>query len=169
MTRMKTTRRQFIAAAAAIGANLAFAARARPSAARWIERNDLFPQGVASGDPHPDSVILWTRRPPYEGDSPGPLMVEVAEDRTFRRVVARSSVQALAEADWTVRVLAAGLKASSEYFFRFIGADGSGSRIGRTLTAPDRDDVRPVRFAFASCQMVPAGACNAYRRMIYED
>ncbi|MBK6838976.1 MAG: PhoD-like phosphatase N-terminal domain-containing protein [Bacteroidetes bacterium] len=30
------------------------------------ERRDLFPQGVASGDPTANSVILWTRRPPVK-------------------------------------------------------------------------------------------------------
>jgi len=28
----------------------------------WLERRDLFPQGVASGDPDSHSVLLWTRR-----------------------------------------------------------------------------------------------------------
>jgi alkaline phosphatase D len=47
--------------------------------------------------------------------------------------------------------------------------DGSGSRIGRTITAPDPNDSRPVRFVFVSCQNANQGAQNAYRRMIYED
>ena len=41
--------------------------------------------------------------------------------------------------------------------------------MGRTLTAPADHDSRPVRFAFVSCQDVTQGACNAYRRMKYED
>jgi alkaline phosphatase D len=141
----------------------------RPSTLRWTERRERFPQGVASGDPHPDSVILWTRCPPAAGKPPRTLTVEVAEDASFSRVVATSEARPLQESDWTVRILAAGLRPSREYFFRFTDQDGLGSRIGRTLTAPAPDDPRPVRFAFASCQMVPAGACNAYRRMIFED
>lgn len=167
---LRLDRRRFTALAAALGAELALGrARASASTVAWKERRDLFPQGVASGDPHPDSVILWTRRPPAEGKAPGAIQLEVAEDEAFRRVVARSAAHPIAEADWTVRVLAAGLKPGREYFYRFSDADGSGSRIGRTLTAPDVKDPRPVRFAFVSCQMVPAGACNAYRRMIFED
>ena len=57
----------------------------------------------------------------------------------------------------------------SVYWYRFTDADGFGSRIGRTLTAPSDDDPRPVRFAFVSCQNVNQGAQNAYRRMIFED
>jgi alkaline phosphatase D len=166
---MTVSRRRFVTQAAAIGAMLATSARARPSALRWSERNDLFPQGVASGDPEPDSVILWTRRPPHAGVLPGPLTFEIAKDPAFRGVVATSVVQPRADADWTVRVLAGGLEPGLEYFYRFADRDGGGSRIGRTLTAPAPEDPRPARFAFASCQMVPAGACNAYRRMIHDD
>ena len=48
------SRRRFIAAAAALGASTAWA-RARPtrSRARWREQRDLYPEGVASGDPQP--------------------------------------------------------------------------------------------------------------------
>src|SRR5690348_12054806 len=66
--RHATTRRQFLAQAAAIGAALAFGRGCEhvPGVAR-AERRDLFPQGVASGDPAPGSVILWTRRVPDAG------------------------------------------------------------------------------------------------------
>jgi hypothetical protein len=55
----------------------------------WRERRDLYPEGVASGDPDPHSVILWTRRP-FDGGSAQLLTVEVAEDEAFRRVVAHA-------------------------------------------------------------------------------
>jgi alkaline phosphatase D len=72
-------------------------------------------------------------------------------------------------ADWTCRVLVGGLKPSRVYWYRFSDPDGNGSRIGRTITAPNDDDPRPVNFAFVSCQDVNEGKLNAYRRMIYED
>lgn len=37
----------------------------------WRERRDLYPQGVASGDPRPESVILWIRRPPSQDSNAG--------------------------------------------------------------------------------------------------
>src|SRR5690348_17978505 len=61
------------------------------------------------------------------------------------------------------------MRPASEYWYRFTDEDGNGSRIGRTRTAPRRDDPRPARFAFVSCQDVCEGALNAYRRMIWED
>jgi len=163
-------RRRFLGAAAAVGASAAWGgARAAPSKLRWMERRDLFPEGVASGDPQGDSVILWTRRPPAAGEAPPRLTVEVAEDKGFQRVVATAPAAATADSDWTSRVLVGGLKPSREYWYRFVGADGLGSRIGRTTTAPALDDPREVRFAFVSCQNANQGAMNAYRRMIFED
>jgi len=168
--RHATTRRQFLAQAAAIGAALAFGRGCEhvPGIAR-AERRDLFPQGVASGDPAPGSVILWTRRVPDAGAAAHHLAVEVARDASFADIVARGDVSVTAATDWTCRFLAAGLEPSREYWYRFIDEAGHMSRVGRTLTAPADTDDRPVRFAFVSCQDVTQGACNAYRRMIHED
>ena len=163
------SRREFIAISAAIGASLAWSSgQARASRVKWTERRDLYPEGVASGDPAHDSVILWTRRP-YDGRDRAELLVEVAEDPAFKRVVSATPVTVLAEADWTCRVLAAGLKPARTYWYRFTDSEGFGSRIGRTITAPADDDPRPVRFAFVSCQTINEGALNGYRRMIWED
>src|SRR5690348_5344297 len=140
-------RRQFVALAAALGASAAWtSARARPSRFKWTERRDLFPQGVASGDPQADSVILWTRRPPVEagpdgivlnrdGAPPGSfdkimsydLTLEVAEDSAFQKIVATALANASRQNGWTTRVLVGGLKPSREYWYRFVGADGGGS------------------------------------------
>lgn len=166
----RTTRRGVLGQAAAVGAALAFGAScAHAPAGERVERRDLYPHGVASGDPLADSVILWTRRRPDAGATAHRLMVEVAGDEAFARVVARGDVEVSAATDWTCRFLAAGLKPAREYWYRFADEAGQMSRVGRTLTAPAADDDRPVRFAFASCQDITCGAMNAYRRMIYED
>ncbi|MFL6847759.1 MAG: alkaline phosphatase D family protein [Sphingomicrobium sp.] len=165
---MTLSRRQFIQAAAAIGATLAWSGAARSSRVPWREARALFPEGVASGDPDPSSVILWTRRPFASGDRQL-LTVEVAEDEAFRRVVAQASAPVSAAADWTTRVLVGGLRPARVYWYRFTDADGNGSRVGRTITAPAANDPRPVNFAFVSCQDVNEGKLNAYRRMIFED
>src|ERR1700723_4054765 len=97
------------------------------------------------------------------------LNVEVAEDEAFQHVVATASAPISADADWTCRVLVGGLKPAKLYWYRFTDADGNGSRVARTITAPAEADARPVRFAFISCQNANQGAQNAYRRMIFED
>jgi alkaline phosphatase D len=165
---MTLSRREFIRTAAALGASLAWAGHARASRTRWQERRELFPEGVASGDPDPHSVILWTRRPFDQGER-HLLTVEVAEDEDFRRVVARARAPVSAVSDWTARVLVGRLEPARVHWYRFTDAEGNGSRVGRTITAPLPDDPRPVSFAFVSCQDVNEGKLNAYRRMIFED
>ena len=164
------SRRSLLKQAAALGAALAFgqSCASTPAGPR-TERRDLYPQGVASGDPAPESVILWTRRAPEEGASSHRLMVEVASDEAFSRIVARGDVEVSAATDWTCRFLAAGLRPAREYWYRFVDEAGNTSRVGRTLTAPTANDDRPVQFAFVSCQDPTNSALNAYRRMIYED
>ncbi len=165
---MKTSRRSFLKAAAAIGAALAWVGPARASRVQWQERRDLYPQGVASGDPDPHSVILWTRRP-FDGGGRRILLLEVAEDDQFKKVIAQSKVPVSSEEDWTARVMLGGLKRARVYWYRFTDADGNGSRVGRTITAPLPGDPRSVNFAFVSCQDINEGKLNAYRRMMYED
>ncbi len=169
------TRRSFLAMATAMGATAAWGdSFGTKSRVAWRERRDVFPEGVASGDPDSHSVILWTRRKPSAESHDSEtydlkLNVEVAEDEMFTRVVATAAAPVSAASDWTCRVLVGGLKPSRVYWYRFTDPEGSGSRVGRTITAPDIDDPRPVRFVFVSCQNANDGAQNAYRRMIFED
>jgi alkaline phosphatase D len=169
------SRRSFLAMAAAMGATAAWGNPfSKKSQIVWRERRDLFPEGVASGDPDSNSVLLWTRRPPTGKDLAAKLEVvklnvEVAEDETFTRVVATAAASAFSASDWTCRVLVGGLKPSRVYWYRFTDPEGFGSRVGRTITAPAIDDARPVHFVFVSCQNSNQGAQNAYRRMIFED
>src|SRR5690606_41679210 len=94
-------RREFLAAAAAsFGAALVFAGPVSAGSRAVRPAPERFPQGVASGDPQPDSVILWTRRPPVAGRDGGALTVEAAEDEGVRRVVAAASATPRAAADW---------------------------------------------------------------------
>jgi alkaline phosphatase D len=165
---MKTDRRAFILSAAAIGATAAWSRPARASTTNWRERRDLYPEGVASGDPDSHSVILWTRRPHDDGEAHA-LTVEVAADEGFRTVVSDAHLMVVAASDWTARVVVGGLEPATTYWYRFTDVEGNGSRIGRTRTAPADEDQRPVSFAFVSCQDINEGALNAYRRMIFED
>src|SRR5690242_10883097 len=165
---MNMSRRSFIQAAAAMGASFAWAGKTAASSANWREARQIFPEGVASGDPDEHSVLLWTRRP-FESGGRQLLTVEVAGDENFRKVIAQAVTPVSADSDWTTRVLVGGLKPAHTYWYRFSDAQGNGSRLGRTRTAPLPNDARPVNFAFVSCQDVNEGKLNAYRRMIFED
>jgi len=160
-------RRAFIVAAASWGAAAAWGwPEPRRSQTAWRERRELFPEGVASGDPDSNSVLFWTRYP--SSGKQAQLTLEVAEDELFERVTASAPVTVSAEADWTCRVLVGGLKPARVYWYRFSDSDGNGSRIGRTVTAPDNDDSRSVRFAFVSCQNSYASARRARRTKAFQ-
>ncbi len=143
------TRRSFLAMAAAMGATAAWG---RPfgtkSRIAWRERRDLFPEGVASGDPDSNSVLLWTRRPPANETQTLKLNVEVAEDEMFAHVVATAPAPISAASDWTCRVLVGGLKPSRIYWYRFTDSEGFGSRVGRTITAPGGGRCDPRSLCF---------------------
>jgi alkaline phosphatase D len=166
-----TTRREFLVTATALGCALALGTGCtpRPAAIAWREQRDAYPQGVASGDPAPDSVILWTRRAPATPESVHTLQVDVASDPDFAHIVANGVTEVRADSDWTCRFLAIGLEPRREYWYRFTDETGAGSRIGRTLTAPAADDEHAARFAFVSCQDPTQGGLNAWRKMIHED
>ncbi len=124
-----------------------------------------FALGVASGFPRPDGMVLWTRL-----TGPGlPVRVavrwEVAEDESFRRVVATGTE--VAEADWAHSVHAepAGLAPGRWYAYRFT-ALGDRSQAGRTRTAPAPGDAAPLAFAIASCQRLEHGHFAAWRDIV---
>jgi alkaline phosphatase D len=165
---MSISRRSFLKSAAAMVATLAWGGAAQGSRVQWQERRELYPQGVASGDPDHHSVILWTRRP-FETGTRELLTVEVAEDEAFERVIAHAQAPVSSASDWTTRVLVGGLRPARTYWYRFTDSAGNGSRVGRTITAPKPNDRRTVNFAFVSCQDINEGKLNAFRRMIHED
>src|SRR4029079_3811053 len=115
---MTLSRREFIQLAAAMGASLAWSGRVSAARTNWREARNLYPEGVASGDPDPSSVILWTRRP-YDSGARQSLTGEVAEDEHFRRVVAHAPAPVSAASGWTTRVLVGGLKPAHIYWYRF--------------------------------------------------
>ncbi|HEY0163223.1 MAG TPA: alkaline phosphatase D family protein, partial [Edaphobacter sp.] len=137
---------------------------------------DPFTVGVASGDPAPDGVVLWTR---LTSDTPVgvneipqvaiPVSWEVATDESMRHIVQHGSAVATPELGHSVHVEVAGLKPSSDYFYRF-HCGGSTSRVGKTRTAP-AFDAHPdhVRFGFASCQHYEDGYYTVHREMANAD
>jgi alkaline phosphatase D len=159
------TRRTVVAAGAAL-LPLATARRARAA------DGPVFVHGVASGDPLPDGVLLWTRVTPTPDATPGsglgaPAEVswEVAEDRSFTRVVASGRVTATAGADHTVKADVRGLRPATEYHYRF-SAGGVLSPAGRTRTAPAEGAAADrVRFGVVSCSHYESGFFSAYRHL----
>lgn len=117
-----------------------------------------FTHGVASGEPGPDSVLLWTR---YVDTQDVRLRVEIAEDTGFRRLAGGGEVMAEADRDHTARITLAGLEPGRWYYYRFIAPDGTLSPVGRTRTLPVGAVAR-FGIGLFSCSNLPFGWFNAY-------
>jgi alkaline phosphatase D len=121
--------------------------------------------GVASGDPLPDAVLIWTRPDPeVTGSEPHTLTWEMSEDNAFLQVVASGTITVDQSTDHCARVDVTGLLPSQFYYYRFTAEDGSHSAIGRTRTAPS-GAVEQLKLAVASCSSIYSGYFNAYARI----
>ena len=117
-----------------------------------------FTHGVASGEPGPHQVLLWTR---YVSDQETTLKWEVAEDAEFARVAAQGDCTASPANDCCTKAWAKGLKPGQWYHYRFISPAGEVSLIGRTRTLPV-GKVPSFKIAVFSCSNYGFGWFNAY-------
>ncbi|MFG2812186.1 alkaline phosphatase D family protein [Streptomyces sp. NPDC048410] len=164
------SRRTVVKAAAATAVLAGPLAAALP--ARAATAAPVFRHGVASGDPLPDGVLLWTRVTPVPEALPGSgigpdteVGWTVARDKAFTDVVATGSTTATAAADHTVKADIRGLQPGTDYWFRFTSG-GADSPVARTRTAPAADAAVPgLRFGVVSCANWEAGYFSPYRHL----
>lgn len=175
-------RRQLFRQLSRVAATLAWqqlfapVAQAQVELQPWTTQANVFTLGVASGEPRPNSVVIWTRLAPLplmpDGGMPArpiPVIWEVAHDEQFFRIARSGTVHALPERIHALHLEVEGLQPGREYFYRFIAA-GHVSPLGRTRTAP-APDARPerLRMALASCQHYEAGHFTLHREMAKAD
>jgi alkaline phosphatase D len=136
-----------------------------------------FTLGVASGDPTPDGVVLWTRlaTDPLAPDGLGGLggrrtQVEwqVARDDRFAHVVAAGSTWTGPERGHAVHVEVGGLAPGRPYAYRF-RAGGAVSPAGRTRTTPPPGALTALTMCVASCAQYEHGFHTAYRRLAEDE
>ncbi|NIZ91884.1 alkaline phosphatase [Kineosporiaceae bacterium B12] len=167
-------RRAVLGGGAVLGAGL-LTSGAAPSLS-----GDPFTLGVASGEPTPDGVVLWTRLAlePYARDGRGGMpdravevQWELSEDPLFRRRVRRGRASARPELGHSVHVELSGLRPGTEYSYRF-KVDGRTQHVsptGLTRTAPaPHSRGGALTMAFASCAQYEHGWFTAYRRLAEE-
>ncbi len=137
--------------------------------------NYPFTLGVASGEPDPTSVVIWTRLAPEPLNGGGmppvnvPIQWQVATDANMKNVVAKGTEIAIPELAHSVRVEVNGLQPQRWYWYQFISGTEA-SPIGRTRTAPRREsNISKLAFALASCQHYEQGYFTAYKYMAQED
>lgn len=143
-------------------------------APRW--QSDPFSLGVASGQPRPDSVLLWTRLLPAPEEALAlerlpsvALDYELFADAALRQPLRTGRVNALATRGHSVHLPLRGLQAGRDYWYRFHCA-GATSPVGHTRTAPTEGaKVERLRLALASCQHWEHGHYAAHRDIARQD
>ena len=139
---------------------------------RW--QADPFSLGVASGQPQPDSVVLWTRLRITEADAawmaqPVNVVCELFADAALRQPLRQWRVQTDATRAHSVHVIASGLQPGRHYWYRFVCGSAT-SPVGHTRTSPGVNDaVDRLRIALASCQHFEQGYFVAHREMAQRD
>jgi alkaline phosphatase D len=146
------------------------------AAPRSTPLSDPFRLGIASGDPRPDGMVLWTRLAPAPLEPDGGMAGrsvdvrwQLATDDAFTRVVASGTERAIPAEGHSVHAEPRGLRPGSEYFYRFSAA-GFLSPVGRTRTAPAPGTaVGSLRFSFGSCAHYEQGYYHAYRHLAADE
>ncbi|KAF2120145.1 PhoD-like phosphatase-domain-containing protein [Lophiotrema nucula] len=181
----------------ALGVSIHKVVKRNNPASPWDPSKLNFTHGVASGDPYPDSVILWTRIAPssdndksnatvsgyvplynhdteeYIAVSKAPVCVEykVSTDKECGDVVDSGTAYTTSDIDYTVKVEAKNLKPFTQYYYQFSVCNSDNkSPLGRTKTTPEADDdVTSVGIAVYSCSNYPFGFFNAYGNPVRKD
>lgn len=132
--------------------------------------SQIFKYGVASGDPKPDGVVLWTAID-KNAYLPGlELQVEIAENPAMQINKRTIAVQDFSpERDYTAQIDVDGMAPDRLYYYRF-SYNGSHSRVGRcrTLPAPHQNR-RQLNLAVLTCQDYTTGYFSAYRHLAQND
>jgi len=136
-------------------------------------RRPAFRHGVASGDPLPTAVVLWTRVSWVASADAATADVSVGAEPAVEWLLARDvalldiaqqgEARARADADYTVKVDVQGLLPGATYYYQF-RVGGVASPVGRTRTAPE-GHVERLRVAVTSCACYPQGYFHAYRKI----
>lgn len=152
---MTLHRRDLLGLFGAGAAGAAAPATARPAS------SVAFQHGVASGDPQPDGMVIWTRVTPTD-----PTVRSVRVDWSIWRdgetaaSVAAGTVETGPDRDFTVKVPVSGLQPGVEYRYAFTAGE-TRSPHGRARTLPEGPTPEVV-LAVASCQLYPGGLFNAW-------
>lgn len=137
----------------------------------------IFTLGVASGDPRPDRVMLWTRLVAEPMDEFGGVRAgsrladtvnvafDVATDEAFDDLVVSETAVASRDYGYSVHADATGLKPGTDYFYRFRLGEQI-SPVGRTRTLPEPGaEVGALRIVAASCQDFQWGYYGAWAKV----
>ncbi|MCX8164479.1 MAG: alkaline phosphatase D family protein [Aquificaceae bacterium] len=134
------------------------------------DTEEVFPQGIASGDPTKRGILLWTRiNPQVHRRFKKDLIVQISGDPEFKKTLNKNiPAGSIGEKeDFTVKIDLEGIfKPGSTYYYRFVYA-GVPSMIGRFRTLPDK--THDISIGFVVCQNYADGLYTAYWHLAEED
>ncbi len=181
MPRNVLSRRRLIGGAASAGlALIAAPAVIRAAAAQSWRAGNPFSLGVASGTPHANGFVLWTRLAPEplsdDPDRPGgmsggdvTLRYEIATDDAMAKVVRRGEATAERAFGYSVHLDVAGLDPGRPYWYRFTSGEAQ-SPIGRAGTLPATGTpLDKLRYGYVSCSNYEHGYFSGYRHLTDEN
>ncbi len=129
----------------------------------------FFPQSIASGDPHAESIVLWTRIEDLEKlDQNLAVTLEISLDENFSTLFLMKELIVYSEYDHAIKVKIDQLDPYTYYYYRF-KYNNIYSNIGRTKTAPAEDSATDVKFAYISCQDYVGRYYNVFAHMLQQD
>ncbi|MEL7376742.1 MAG: alkaline phosphatase D family protein, partial [Bacteroidota bacterium] len=128
-----------------------------------------FPYGVASGDPLPDGIILWTMVKPEDECESRQVFWELSERPDFKETTRIGVEWASPAHHYRIKLDLRELSPETTYYYRFRLANGAESAIGRTRTSPRPNSASPLRFAIVSCNAFEWGHFNGFGRISEHD
>ncbi len=139
------------------------------------QQSSTYPQSVASGDPQPNGIVLWTRIAPAAMGNPSAGMVawQIASNSTFApgSIVIQGVAPIAMASDYTVKLPVAStvLKPYSLYYYRFI-YNLVPSRTGRFKTLPAANaQLSQLKLGYVVCQDYNNGYYTALKYLAQED
>ncbi|WP_168191872.1 alkaline phosphatase D family protein [Chromobacterium phragmitis] len=127
-----------------------------------------FGLGVASGDPRPDSVILWTRVDGGDGANLLSVTLQLSDRADFSNLLVNQALTAYPDWDYTIRHKVTGLASATRYYYRFLS--GNVSAAGRTKTAPAAGaPLSQLKFAYITCQDWSVNHWGAFDELVQQD
>jgi alkaline phosphatase D len=147
--------------------------KSQPLLASYFGGTPGFYHGVASGDPLPDAVILWTRYTPVAVTNNVTLELRISPiipslpvsshlDPALNPSLRRVRIEVTAASDWIAKVDVVGLPSGTNFVYAF--SDGIRvSEVGQTKTAPPLDaDTSQLIYAVFSCSNFATGYFHPY-------
>ena len=139
------------------------------------QQANVYPQSVASGDPRPNGVVLWTRVDPSVQASPARTLVawQISKESTFAPgtilISGLATIQIASDSTVKISVSNAALQPYTSYYYRFI-YNGVPSRTGQFKTLPlATADLAQLNLGYVVCQDYGNGYYNALSYLAQEN